>query len=62
MFAGDSIAGTNREPSVELLAGDGDTETVHREHGTVYALDLAEVVFTPDAGVERARMGDLAAG
>jgi tRNA wybutosine-synthesizing protein 2 len=62
VFAGDSIAGTNREPSVELLAGDGDTETVHREHGTVYALDLAEVVFTPDAGVERARMGDLAAG
>ena len=56
------LAGPAHEPSVELLAGEGDTETVHREHGTVYALDLAEVVFSPDAGVERARMGDLAAG
>ena len=57
VLAREGIAGDHREPSVTVLAGEGDTETVHREHGTVYALDLAEVMFSPGNKAERARMG-----
>lgn len=47
------------EPSVEVVAGEGDTGTVHREHGTEYALDLSEVPFSPANEAERARMGEV---
>ncbi|MHB9287674.1 class I SAM-dependent methyltransferase [Halobacteriales archaeon Cl-PHB] len=53
------IGGPHREPDVTVLAGEGDTETVHREHGTTYALDFAEVMFSPGNKAERARMGDV---
>ncbi|MFB6139876.1 MAG: class I SAM-dependent methyltransferase family protein, partial [Halosimplex sp.] len=53
------ITGAHREPDVTVLAGEGDTETVHREHGTVYAMDLAEVMFSPGNKAERARMGEI---
>jgi len=53
------IDGCHREPSVEVVAGEGDTETVHREHGIEYALDLAEVMFSPGNKAERARMGEV---
>jgi tRNA wybutosine-synthesizing protein 2 len=52
------ITGQHREPSVEVIAGAGDTETIHYEHGTAYALDLAEVMFSPGNEAERVRMGD----
>jgi len=51
------IAGEHREPDVSVLAGEGDTETIHTEHGTRYALDLAKVMFSPGNKEERARMG-----
>jgi tRNA wybutosine-synthesizing protein 2 len=53
------IAGTRRNPSGEVVAGVGETETIHTEHGTRYALDLAEVMFSPGNKVERARMGEV---
>jgi tRNA wybutosine-synthesizing protein 2 len=52
------ISGAHREPDVEVIAGEGDTETVHTEHGTQYGLDLAEVMFSPGNKAERARMGE----
>ena len=52
------ISGTHREPNVTVVAGEGDTETVHTEHGTEYALDLAEVMFSPGNKAERAHMGE----
>ncbi|MDL0127878.1 class I SAM-dependent methyltransferase [Halobacterium salinarum] len=55
---GDGVAGEHRTPDVSVVAGDGDTETVHVEHGTRYALDLAAVMFSPGNKAERARMGD----
>ena len=55
---GSGIDGEHREPSVSVVAGAGDTETVHVEHGTRYAIDLAEVMFSPGNKAERARMGD----
>jgi tRNA wybutosine-synthesizing protein 2 len=59
VLARGGIAGEQREPDVDVLAGDGDTETIHTEHGTRYALDLAEVMFSPGNKAERARMGDV---
>jgi tRNA wybutosine-synthesizing protein 2 len=59
VLARKGISGQHREPDVEVIAGAGDTETVHQEHGTTYALDLAEVMFSPGNKAERARMGEV---
>jgi tRNA wybutosine-synthesizing protein 2 len=59
VLARGGISGESREPDVEVIAGEGDTETVHREHGTEYALDLAEVMFSPGNKAERVRMGEV---
>ncbi|MFC7072681.1 class I SAM-dependent methyltransferase [Halovenus rubra] len=59
VLAREGISGQHREPSVDVVAGVGDTETVHREHGTTYALDLAEVMFSPGNKAERAHMGEV---
>jgi len=61
VLAREGIEGAHREPSVSVIAGEGDTETVHQEHGTTYALDLAEVMFSPGNKAERARMGEAVA-
>ncbi len=39
-----------------LLAGEPGTETVYREYGCRYELDLARVYFTPRLATERARI------
>lgn len=59
VLAREGISGEHREPSVRVVAGAGDTETVHTEHGTEYAMDLAQVMFSPGNKAERARMGDI---
>ncbi|SDG26279.1 class I SAM-dependent methyltransferase [Halorientalis regularis] len=61
VLARHGIDGTQREPDVAVIAGAGDTETIHTEHGTRYALDLAEVMFSPGNKAERKRMGDVVA-
>ena len=58
VLARGDITGESRKPDVEVIAGEGDTETVHQEHGTTYAMDLAEVMFSPGNKAERARMGN----
>ncbi|MFB6188871.1 MAG: class I SAM-dependent methyltransferase family protein [Halapricum sp.] len=58
VLARGGISGTHREPDVEVIAGEGDTRTVHTEHGVEYGLDLAEVMFSPGNKAERARMGE----
>lgn len=59
VLAREGISGRHREPDFTVIAGEGDTETVHQEHGTTYALDLSEVMFSPGNKAERARMGDI---
>ncbi len=54
----EGIAGEHREPDVRVIAGAGDTETIHHEHGTAYAMDLAQVMFSPGNKAERVRMGE----
>lgn len=59
VLAHEGIDGEHREPSVRVVAGAGDTETIHHEHGTAYAMDLANVMFSPGNVAERVRMGEV---
>lgn len=58
VLAREGINGAHREPDVTVIAGEGDTQTVHREHGTEYAVDLAELMFSPGNKAERTAMGE----
>ncbi|WP_049982325.1 class I SAM-dependent methyltransferase family protein [Halorubrum sp. BV1] len=49
------IEGELRVRRWDVLAGDG-TETVHREYGHEFALDVAEVYFSPRLATERHRV------
>lgn len=55
----EGITGPEREPSVSVIAGRGETETVHQEYGIEYALDLSSVMFAPGNKAERKRMGEV---
>jgi len=61
VLAREGIDGQRREPSVRVIAGVGDTETVHVEHGVRYGMDLAAVMFSPGNKAERRRMGEVVA-
>jgi tRNA (guanine37-N1)-methyltransferase len=49
------IEGELRIRQWEVLAGE-DTETVHREYGSAFELDIAEVYFSPRLATERHRV------
>ncbi|AGB38476.1 class I SAM-dependent methyltransferase [Natronococcus occultus] len=51
------VKGETRVRDWELLAGAG-TEVVHREYGCEFALDLAEVYFSPRLATERHRVAE----
>jgi len=51
------IKGTERVRDWEVLAGD-TTEVVHREYGSAFELDLAEVYLSPRLATERHRVGE----
>ncbi|AXR80810.1 class I SAM-dependent methyltransferase [Natrarchaeobaculum sulfurireducens] len=51
------IKGETRVRDWEVLAGE-DTEVVHREYGCEFALDLAEVYFSPRLATERHRVAE----
>jgi tRNA (guanine37-N1)-methyltransferase len=51
------VRGELRVRDWEVLVGD-DTETVHREYGCEYLLDVAEVYFSPRLATERHRVAE----
>ena len=51
------VKGEERVREWEVLAGNG-TETVHREYGCEFALDLATVYFSPRLATERHRVAE----
>jgi tRNA (guanine37-N1)-methyltransferase len=48
-----------RTRKLEWLAGEGRTETLHREFGCRYRVDLETVYFSPRLSNERKRIADL---
>lgn len=53
------LSGEYRIGEYEVLAGEGGTETIHREHGCVFKVDISKVFFTPRLSAERARVASL---
>jgi len=54
----DYITGKFREPNIKVIAGDKNTETIHKEHGIEYKLDVAKVMFSKGNLNERKRLID----
>jgi len=54
------VAGEYRVREWDVLVGDS-TETVHREYGHEFALDIADVYFSPRLATERRRVTEQAA-
>lgn len=49
------IAGNLRQPVVQHLAGERKTETLHKEYGCFYSLDVAKLMFCLGNSLERMR-------
>ena len=52
------VHGEFRIRDFRVIAGKPDTETVHKEYGCRYEVDLARVYFTPRLATERKRIAD----
>ncbi|AKB35131.1 tRNA (Guanine37-N1) -methyltransferase [Methanosarcina siciliae C2J] len=50
------VIGEFRVREFEVIAGDPGTETVHREYGCRYKVDLSKAYFTPRLSTERSRI------
>ena len=53
------VSGDFRLRELELVAGEKRTETVHKEHGCVFKVDIKEAYFSPRLGHERRRIAQL---
>lgn len=53
------VSGEYRTRDLSILAGDKRTETVYRENGCRYLLDVARVYFTPRLSTERMRIAGM---
>ncbi|NQE04232.1 tRNA (guanine(37)-N1)-methyltransferase Trm5b [ANME-1 cluster archaeon GoMg1] len=50
------VEGVFRKRKLEIIAGENRTETIHRENGCRYKLDLEKVYFNPRLATERNRV------
>jgi tRNA wybutosine-synthesizing protein 2 len=55
----EAITGRERRPQVKVIAGAQMTETLHKENGCIFKLDVAEVMFSVGNIFERMRMPKL---
>lgn len=53
-----NLQGERRVAQYEVLAGRGETVTIHREFGFTYRLDLSRVFFSSRLGYERMRVAE----
>ena len=54
-----AISGTYRLREFSVIAGEPKTETIHREHGCQYYVDLAKAYFSPRLSYEHNRVASL---
>jgi len=58
-----AVEGVFRKRRIRILKGEQRTETIHRENGCVFKLDLEKVYFNPKLASERKRVAEkVAAG
>ena len=53
------VKGEFRTRDLEIVAGENRTNTIQKEYGMRYELDLAKVYFSPRLATERKRISDL---
>jgi len=53
------MEGEYRVRKLELLAGEGGTETIYKENGCAFKLDISKVYFSPRLSTERMRIAEL---
>lgn len=53
------ITTERRKPQVKIITGDKNTETIHKEHGIFYKLDVNEIMFAKGNLSERKRITKL---
>ena len=53
-----NITGKKREPEIEIIAG-SQTETIHKENGCKFKLDVAKVMWSKGNVNERLRIAKL---
>ncbi len=53
------VSGVFRTRTLEHVAGERTMETLHREYGCVFKVNLAEAYFSPRLSFERMRIGKL---
>ncbi len=56
------VKGTFRLPQREVIAGDSNTETIHRENACVFKLNAAKIMYSKGNLAERKRMSELGKG
>jgi tRNA (guanine37-N1)-methyltransferase len=54
-----AVSGTYRIRNLEYLVGEHKTETIHKEHGCSYYVDLAKAYFSPRLSTEHLRVALL---
>ena len=54
-----AVQGQHRLRDYDLLAGEANTETIHREYGCRYYVDLAQAYFSPRLSYEHNRVSSL---
>ncbi len=52
--------GVYRLRELKIIAGSNNLETMHKEHGMIYKLDVGKVYFSPREGEERQRVAQMA--
>lgn len=53
------VTGRYRRPQLKIIAGERLTETIHREHGCTFKLDISKVMFSVGNLYERGRIAKL---
>jgi tRNA (guanine37-N1)-methyltransferase len=54
-----AVSGTYRLREFSVIAGELKTETIHKEHGCQYYVDIAKVYFSPRLSYEHKRVASL---
>ncbi|MEM1659591.1 MAG: class I SAM-dependent methyltransferase family protein [Candidatus Bathyarchaeia archaeon] len=57
-----AISGVYRTRKYEVIAGETKTETIHKEYGCRYHVDVTKVYFSPRLSYERYRIAQLVRG
>lgn len=56
VFLQKQISGKTRKPKIELIAGCKETQTLHKEHGCNFLLDIKETMFSKGNKAEKIRL------